>query len=129
MIEHHSIFGTAHIDRPASVGTAVKLKDAERKKLTDDIKQFLNGGGEIIRIEKTQSKSAEMAAMLSDKVELISMTDIAKRWGVSVNVLSPILSKWPTVMYIMRGTKRYYALADIKRLETQPGYKMHKAIL
>jgi hypothetical protein len=67
--------------------------------------------------------------MRGGEVDLISMADIAKRWKLPVKTLPAVMLKWPSMMYIMDGTQRVYCLDDIKRVEQQPNYKLHKSTI
>lgn len=115
------------MDRPASTQTAIRQKEAERQEILSAVEIFLAQGGSIKTMPSTISKEAQLGEMRSGKVATISMADIAKRWDVSVRAMPSILAKWPTLMYIMQGTDRLYSLADIERVEKQPGFKLHKS--
>lgn len=67
--------------------------------------------------------------MRAGEIPLISMREISDRWQQPMRAMAVIMSKWPTMMYIMDGTERLYSLEDIKRCEQQPNYRMHKTIL
>jgi hypothetical protein len=121
------LHGETRIERPASTQTAIRQKEAERQEILSAVEIFLAQGGSIKTIPSTISKEAQLGEMRSGKVATISMADIAKRWDVSVRAMPSILAKWPTLMYIMQGTDRLYSLADIERVEKQPGFKLHKS--
>lgn len=121
------LHGETRIERPASTQTAIRQKEAERQEILSAVEIFLAQGGSIKTIPSTISKEAQLGEMRSGKVATISMADIAKRWDVSVRAMPSILAKWPTLMYIMNGQERLYSLADIERVEKQPGFKLHKS--
>lgn len=116
-------------ERPASTQTALRQKDAQRAEILSAVELFLAQGGKITVVPSTSSKTGQLTAMRSGEVELIRMGDIAKRWRVSIRTMPAILAKWPSMMYILDGTERLYSLEDIKRVEAQPGYKLHKSTL
>jgi len=105
----------------------MQQKEAERQEILSAVEIFLSQGGSIKTIPSTISKEAQLGDMRTGKIQTISMAGIAKRWDVPVRTMPSILAKWPTLMYIMGGTDRLYSLADIERVEKQPGYKLHKS--
>ena len=119
----------SRLDRPASTLTALRQKDAQRAEILSAVELFLAQGGTITVLPGTSSKTNQLTAMRSGKVELIRMSDIAKRWKVSHRTMPAILAKWPSMMYILDGTERLYSLEDIQRVEAQPGYKLHKSTI
>lgn len=123
------LYGETKLERPASTQTAMRQKEAQRQEILSAVELFLSQGGSIKTIPSTISKEAQLGQMRAGELELISMRDIADRWDVSVRVVPHLLSKWPTLMYIMQGTDRLYSLEDIQRCEQQPNYKLHKNTL
>jgi hypothetical protein len=120
------LHGETRIDRPASTQTAIRQKEAERQEILSAVEIFLAQGGSIQTIPTTVSKEAQLGEMRAGRVGMISAKEIARRWRLSAKVIPSVLAKWPTLMYIMDGTDRLYCLADIERVEKQPGYKLHK---
>lgn len=119
----------SRLDRPASTQTAIKQKEAERKEILSAVELFLAQGGSIKTIPSNLSKEAQLMKMRAGEIPLISMREISDRWQQPMRAMAVIMSKWPTMMYIMDGTERLYSLEDIKRCEQQPNYRMHKTIL
>ena len=119
----------SRLDRPASTQTAIKQKEAERQEILNAVELFLAQGGSIKTIPSNLSKEAQLMKMRAGEIPLISMREISDRWQQPMRAMAVIMSKWPTLMYIMDGTERLYSLEDIKRCEQQPNYRMHKTIL
>lgn len=119
----------SRLDRPASTQTAIRQKEAERQELLAAVELFKAKGGVIQQVEPHISKEAQLAKMREGRVGLISYTEIGKRWKISTKVLANVLSKWPTMMYIMEGTERMYSIDDIQRVEKQPNYKLRSSVL
>ncbi len=117
------------LDRPASTQTAMQQKEAERQEILSAVEMFLAQGGLIKTIPSTISKESQLAKMREGHLDLISYTQIAKRWAVSPKVIANVLSKWPTLMYIMEGQERMYWIEDIQRVEKQPNYKLRSSVL
>jgi hypothetical protein len=119
----------SRLDRPASTQTAIRQKEAERKELLAAVELFKAKGGVIKTIPSTISKDGLLGKMRAGEVELISLAEIAKRWKIPLKTLPAVMIKWPSMMYIMDGTQRVYCLDDIKRVEQQPNYKLHKSTI
>jgi len=119
----------SRLDRPASTQTAIRQKEAERQELLAAVALFQANGGVIQKVPSHLSKEAQLAKMREGHLDLISYTQIAKRWAVSPKVLANVLSKWPTLMYIMEGQERMYWIEDIQRVEKQPNYKLRASVL
>lgn len=117
------------LDRPASTQTAIRQKEAERQEILAAVALFQAKGGVIKKIDSHISKEAQLAKMREGRLELIGYNEIAKRWKISPKVLSNVLSKWPTMMYIMEGQERMYWIEDIQRVEKQPNYKLRSSVL
>jgi hypothetical protein len=117
------------LDRPASTQTALKQKDVERQEILAAVELFKAKGGKVTVIPTTISKEGLLGKMRAGEVDLISMADIAKRWKLPVKTLPAVMLKWPSMMYIMEGTQRIYCLDDIKRVEQQPNYRLHKSTI
>ena len=119
----------SRLDRPASTQTAIRQKEAERQELLAAVELFKAKGGVIKTIPSTISKDGLLGKMRAGEVELISLAEIAKRWKIPLKTLPAVMIKWPSMMYIMDGTQRVYCLDDIKRVEQQPNYKLHKSTI
>lgn len=119
----------SRLDRPASTQTAMQQKEAERQEILAAVALFQANGGVIQKVPSHLSKEAQLAKMREGHLDLISYTQIAKRWAVSPKVLANVLSKWPTLMYIMEGQERMYWIEDIQRVEKQPNYKLRASVL
>ncbi len=119
----------SRLDRPASTQTAIRQKEAERQEILAAVELFKAKGGKVTVIPSTISKEGLLGKMRSGEVDLISMADIAKRWKLPVKTLPAVMLKWPSMMYIMEGTQRVYCLDDIKRVEQQPHYRLHKSTI
>lgn len=117
------------LDRPASTQTAMQQKEAERQEILAAVALFQSKGGVIQKIPSHLSKEAQLAKMREGRLELIGYNEIAKRWKLSPKVLANVLSKWPTMMYIMEGQERMYWIEDIERVEKQPNYKLRSSVL
>jgi hypothetical protein len=119
----------SRMDRPASTQTALKQKEVERQEILAAVELFKAKGGKVTVIPTTISKEGLLGKMRAGEVDLISMADIAKRWKLPVKTLPAVMLKWPSMMYIMEGTQRVYCLDDIKRVEQQPNYRLHKSTI
>lgn len=119
----------SRMDRPASTQTALKQKEVERQEILAAVELFKAKGGKVTVIPSTISKEGLLGKMRAGEVDLISMADIAKRWKLPVKTLPAVMLKWPSMMYIMEGTQRVYCLDDIKRVEQQPNYRLHKSTI
>jgi excinuclease UvrABC helicase subunit UvrB len=119
----------SRMDRPASTQTALKQKEVERQEILAAVELFKAKGGKVTVIPSTISKEGLLGKMRAGEVDLISMADIAKRWKLPVKTLPAVMLKWPSMMYIMEGTQRVYCLEDIKRVEQQPNYRLHKSTI
>lgn len=119
----------SRMDRPASTQTALKQKEVERQEILAAVELFKAKGGKVTVIPSTISKEGLLGKMRGGEVDLISMADIAKRWKLPVKTLPAVMLKWPSMMYIMEGTQRVYCLDDIKRVEQQPNYRLHKSTI
>jgi hypothetical protein len=119
----------SRMDRPASTQTALKQKEVERQEILAAVELFKAKGGKVTVIPTTISKEGQLGKMRAGEVDLISMADIAKRWKLPVKTLPAVMLKWPSMMYIMEGTQRVYCLDDIKRVEQQPNYRLHKSTI
>lgn len=119
----------SRLDRPASTQTAIKQKESQRQELLAAVEIFKAKGGVIQQVPSNLSKEAQLAKMREGRLELIGYNEIAKRWAVSPKVLANVLSKWPTMMYIMEGQERMYWIEDIQRVEKQPNYKLRSSVL
>jgi excinuclease UvrABC helicase subunit UvrB len=119
----------SRMDRPASTQTALKQKEVERQEILAAVELFKAKGGKVTVIPSTISKEGLLGKMRAGEVDLISMADIAKRWKLPVKTLPAVMLKWPSMMYIMDGTQRVYCLEDIKRVEQQPNFRLHKSTI
>lgn len=119
----------SRMDRPASTQTALRQKEAERQQILAAVELFKAKGGKITVIQSTISRDGLLGKMRAGEVDLISMNDIAKRWKLPVKTLPAVMLKWPSMMYIMDGIQRVYCLDDIKRVEQQPNFRLHKSTL
>ena len=119
----------SRLDRPASTQTALRQKEAERQEILAAVELFKAKGGKITVLQSTVSKEGLLGKMRAGEVDLISMADIAKRWKLPAKTLPAVMLKWPSMMYIMEGTQRIYCLDDIKRVEQQPNFRLHKSTI
>lgn len=119
----------SRLDRPASTQTAIKQKESQRQELLAAVEIFKAKGGVIQQVPSNLSKEAQLAKMREGRLELIGYNEIAKRWKISPKILANVLSKWPTLMYILENQERMYWIEDIERVEKQPNYKMRASVL
>jgi len=108
--------------------TAIKIKDAEREEIWSAVELFKARGGEIEVIPYGVSKDNQLRRMRANELEMVSMNDLAERWGVHWRSMPLILAKWPTLIYVMREQVRWYSIEDILRIEQTPEYKRVRPI-
>ena len=108
--------------------TAIKRKDIEREEILSAVELFRARGGKIEVIPYGISKDNQLRRMRAGELELVSMNDLAERWGVHWRSMPLILSKWPTLIYILREQVRWYWIEDIERIEQTPEYKRVRPI-
>jgi len=108
--------------------TAIRQKDIEREEILSAVEMFRARGGQIEVIPYGVSKDNQLRRMRAGEIEMISMHQLAERWGVHWRSMPLILSKWPTMIYILREQVRWYSIEDILRIEQTPEYKRVRPI-
>lgn len=108
--------------------TAIRIKDAEREEILSAVELFKARGGKIEVIPYGVSKDNQLRRMRAGELEMVSMNDLAERWGVHWRSMPLILAKWPTLIYIMKEQVRWYWIEDIVRIEQTPDFKRVRPI-
>jgi hypothetical protein len=103
----------------------MRQKEPERELIALQIAEYLTRK-EITVVPSGMSKHAQLVAMRDGELELISFTDLAKRWELTAKQLTQLLFRYTLLVYVMKRDTKMFWLEDIKRIEELPDYKLCK---